>query len=42
MTDAGIEERIKADLMGHSLKRERYGTGASLKKAHECVLQIAL
>ncbi|WP_166415442.1 site-specific integrase [Cochlodiniinecator piscidefendens] len=42
MTDAGIEERIKADLMGHSLKRERYGKGASLKKAHECVLQIAL
>lgn len=27
---AGVDERVRRDLMGHSLNRERYGKGASL------------
>lgn len=36
MLAAGIDERIRRDLMGHSLQRERYGDGASLEML--CVL----
>jgi integrase len=32
MLSAGIDERIRRDLMGHSLRRERYGEGASLEQ----------
>lgn len=30
MLEAGFSERVKADLMGHDIDRERYGKGASL------------
>lgn len=30
MLAAGIDERIRRDLMGHALGRERYGRGADL------------
>ncbi|MCB6179039.1 tyrosine-type recombinase/integrase [Rhodobacter sp. Har01] len=39
---AGVDERIRRDLMGHALDRERYGSGASLEQAHEIVQRIAL
>ena len=42
MLAAGIDERIRRDLFGHALKRERYGDGASLEHAQELLLAIAL
>lgn len=42
MLAAGIDERIRRDLFGHALKRERYGDGASLEHAQELLLTIAL
>jgi len=38
---AAVDERIRRDLMGHALDRERYGSGASLEQAHEIVQRIA-
>lgn len=31
---AGVDERIRRDLMGHDLARERYGDGGSLTHVH--------
>lgn len=39
---AGVDERIRRDLMGHALSRERYGNGASLELLHELVSGFAL
>lgn len=39
---AGVDERIRRDLMGHALNRERYGKGASLKHLHEIIQATAL
>lgn len=39
---ADADDRIRRDLMGHRLNRERYGEGASLAKLHEVVSRIAL
>ena len=39
---AGVDERIRRDLLGHSLNRERYGKGASLEKLQELVQATAL
>lgn len=39
---AGVDERIRRDLMGHALNRERYGKGASLKHLQEIVQATAL
>lgn len=39
---AGVDERIRADLMGHQIKRERYGSGASLSHLQEIFQKIAL
>ena len=42
MLDRDVDERIRRDLMGHSLNRERYGRGASLEKLHGVIESIAL
>jgi integrase len=42
MLAAGVDERIRRDLMGHALNRERYGSGADLKQLQELLLKIAL
>jgi integrase len=42
MLAAGVDERIRRDLMGHALQRERYGKGASLQHLHETLKSIAL
>lgn len=43
MLAAGVDERIRRDLMGHSLGgRQRYGAGASLKQMQEILRGIAL
>ena len=42
LLDRDTDERIRRDLMGHSLNRERYGKGASLEKLAAVVQSIAL
>lgn len=39
---AGVDERIRRDLMGHRLTRERYGAGASLAQVRDMLVRIAL
>lgn len=39
---AGVDERIRRDLFGHALKRERYGQGATLAHLHSVVSSVAL
>ncbi len=41
MLAAGVDDRIRRDLFGHSLDRERYGKGASLEQLHEIIQRIA-
>lgn len=42
MIAAGVDERIRRDLFGHSLKSPRYGKGASLEQLQSVVQSIAL
>jgi integrase len=42
MLKAGVDERIRRDLMGHRLTRERYGDGADLEHLHRLIQAIAL
>lgn len=42
MLDADVDERIRRDVLGHSLNRERYGKGASLEKLAQIIQTVAL
>ncbi len=42
MLRAGVDERIRRDLMGHSLQRERYGAGADLTQLHDTLSALAI
>lgn len=42
MLEAGIDERIRKDLLGHTLDRERYGEGGRLSFIHGLLQRIAL
>lgn len=42
MLAAGVDERVRRDLMGHRLTRERYGDGASLVMKRDLLIPIAL
>ena len=42
MLAAGIDERIRRDLFGHRLSRERYGDGATLEMDQELLQPVAL
>ncbi len=42
MLEASFDERIRRDLLGHSLDRERYGKGGSLEHTHDLLQAIAL
>ena len=42
MLDRDVDERIRRDLMGHALNRERYGKGASLEKLAAVIRAIAI
>ncbi|WP_417261636.1 DUF6538 domain-containing protein [Celeribacter sp.] len=42
MLAAGVDERIRRDLFGHSLGRERYGKGATLEHALGEIKKIAI
>lgn len=39
---AGVDERIRRDLLGHALNRERYGAGASLEHMKAILDKVAL
>jgi integrase len=39
---AGVDERIRRDLFGHALERERYGAGATLEHLQRVVASVAL
>lgn len=39
---AGIDDRIRRDLLGHALTREEYGAGATLEHVHRLLLPIAI
>jgi integrase len=39
---AKVDERIRRDLMGHSLNRERYGAGGDLERLHAEVARISI
>ena len=41
MLAAGIDERIRRDILGHALGRERYGKGASIEMAADLLRPIA-
>lgn len=41
MLEAGVDDRIRRDLFGHRLDRERYGRGASLEHLHQIVQSLA-
>ncbi len=42
MLEAGIDDRVRRDLFGHTLNRERYGKGASLEHAASLLAPIAI
>ena len=42
MLAAGIDDRIRRDLFGHTLTRERYGHGASLEHLAQAIQALAL
>lgn len=42
MLSGGIDERIRRDLFGHKLDRERYGNGATLEHKQKLLQAIAL
>lgn len=42
MLKAGMDDRVRRDLFGHSLTRERYGQGASLEQTRDLLLPVAL
>jgi len=42
MLEAGIDDRIRRDVFGHRLDRERYGAGASLAHVRELLEGLAL
>lgn len=42
MLMGGVDERIRRDLMGHGLKREKYGKGGDMEFVHGLMLPLAL
>ena len=42
MLAAGIDDRIRRDLFGHRLDRERYGKGADLEHLHRLIQRVAI
>lgn len=42
MLAAGVDERVRRDLFGHALDRERYGAGASLEHKLRVIQSVAL
>lgn len=42
MLGAGVDDRIRRDVFGHTLDRERYGKGATLEQVQGILQAIAL
>ncbi|WP_444460531.1 hypothetical protein [Rhodobacter capsulatus] len=42
MLAAGIDDRIRRDILGHRLSRERYGDGATLEHMQQLLQATAL
>jgi integrase len=42
MLAAGVDERIRRDIFGHQLDRERYGMGATLEHKRDILQDIAI
>lgn len=42
MLAAGVDERVRRDIMGHALGRQRYGKGASLAHAVELLAPVSI
>ncbi len=42
MLAAGVDERIRRDLFGHRLNRERYGAGATLEHLYKIIQRVSL
>lgn len=42
MLTAGIDERVRRDMLGHSLNRERYGSGGDLAFLRDQVAKAAI
>ncbi|MFT4013019.1 MAG: tyrosine-type recombinase/integrase [Paracoccus sp. (in: a-proteobacteria)] len=42
MLTGGVDERLRRDLLGHGLKRERYGAGGTMEHVHSILLPLAL
>ena len=42
MLDADVDERVRRDVLGHALNRERYGEGASLEKLQDIIQRVSL
>ncbi|MDE0852585.1 tyrosine-type recombinase/integrase, partial [Yoonia sp.] len=42
MLRSAVDERVRSDLMGHSIQRQRYGDGGGSEFRHEALLKIAL
>lgn len=42
MLEAGIDERVRRDILGHKLNRERYGEGGALAFKRDLLLKVAL
>lgn len=42
MLEAGIDERVRRQILGHALDRERYGEGGRLEFRHAQLLRVAL
>lgn len=42
MLEAGVDERLRRDILGHALDRERYGSGGGLRLRLEAIKRVAL
>lgn len=42
LLEAHVDERIRSDLLGHGLKRERYGKGGDMKFVHDIMVKFAI
>ncbi|MGL4320784.1 MAG: tyrosine-type recombinase/integrase [Paracoccaceae bacterium] len=42
MLRAGVDERVRSDLIGHTIKRQRYGAGADLPMLMRVIQSVAL
>ena len=42
MLEAGVDERVRSDIFGHALQRQRYGAGGGDELRHQAIKLVAL